>query len=396
MEGSSRPISQLLVTVVLSAFFGGAFGTGAALLVEDRAFSGFFGGAKTTVSLSPERVEASINNLLEEEAATIAVVDRVIPAVVSIIIEQRYEDLADVWKDPSDEVSPDEWIEIGGGSGFFVTEDGYIITNRHVISDEDAMIYVLTESGEKLEASIAAVDPFLDLALLDVEGEGYPIVTLGDSDKLQIGSTVIAIGNTLAEFQNTVTKGVVSGVNRRVIAGDENGDDLLDHAIQTDAAINPGNSGGPLINLLGEVVGVNSAVSTEGQSIGFAIPVNEIKRAIVDVQKTGRIIRPWLGVRYLTLNEEVAEEERLAYTEGAWILVDPEGGTGVVPESPAEKAGLMEGDIIISVNDQMLHKEQELGPVIAQYYPGDVVMLEIYRGNETLSIPVTLGEVPLL
>ena len=198
------------------------------------------------------------------------------------------------------------------------------------------------------------------------------------------------------EFDNTVTKGVVSGINRRIIAGDETGEDVLDHAIQTDAAINPGNSGGPLINLLGEVVGVNSAVSTEGQSIGFAIPVNEIKRAITDVRENGRIIRPWLGVRYLMLNASVAEDQGIDATEGAWILVDPEGGTGIVPESPAANAGLQEGDVITAVNDRTVDEEHELASLISDYYPGDVISLRVLRDRAILTISVTLGEVPSL
>lgn len=397
MEEHARASLSLLLVALLSAFLGGVLGVGVMILATQVSW----GSAQLSLSggpveLSDARVDQEIHSLLQEEAATIAVVDRVAPAVVSVNIEQRYEDLSSDWKDPSDNIDPDKLVETGGGSGFFVTEDGYIVTNRHVVSEEGATLHVVTYDGKELLATVVAVDPFLDLALLDVEGSGYPIVTLGDSDKIRIGSTVIAIGNTLAEFKNTVTKGVVSGMDRRILAGDETGEDILDHAIQTDAAINPGNSGGPLINLLGEVVGVNSAVSTEGQSIGFAIPVNEIKRAITDVRENGRIIRPWLGVRYLMVNAEMAKEKDLPSETGAWILVDPDGGTGVVPESPAASAGLMEGDIILSVNDIALDEEHELGPVVSQFYPGDVVMLHLLRKGEELTISVTLGEVPSL
>ena len=239
----------------------------------------------------------------DTEADTMAVVEKTNAAVVSVVISKDvsrqaepdfpFEDFFNFglpFEVPSDEQNPSDdsepqtepqFRQVGGGSGFIIESDGLIVTNRHVVLDETARYTVILASGKEYEARVLAKDPVLDVALLQIDATDLPTLKLGDSDQIRLGQTVIAIGNALAEFGNTVTQGVVSGVGRRVEAGDGRGQtELLDEAIQTDAAINPGNSGGPLLNLAGEVVGINTAVSGRGQSVGFVIPIKSVKKNI--------------------------------------------------------------------------------------------------------------------
>jgi 2-alkenal reductase len=275
-----------------------------------------------------------------------------------------------------------------------MSEDGYVVTNRHVVSDADASFIVVTSEGRELPATVVAKDAFLDIAVLDVGGDGYPVAKLGDSDNLRPGQTVIAIGNTLSEYRNTVTKGVVSGMDRRVVAGEYGSDEVIENAIQTDAAINLGNSGGPLINLLGEVVGVNTAVSFEGQSIGFAIPINDVKKVVDDIRQYGRIVRPWLGVRYVSLDEEFSLEHGIASTVGALVVPGEDAAStpAVVVGSPADLAGIVAQDIILSVNGIAISEDQPLGSLIADCEPGQTVEMRVARGNDILTLNATLGE----
>lgn len=358
---------------------------------------------RSSTSLSPKAVESRIVELIEEESATIAVVERVTPAVVSIVVKKSRGELAQdpsyffdgsyYYDAPPDSESAAELVEVSSGTGFFVTQDGYLLTNRHVVDDEGVSYFVVTNDGEELPAQLVDVDPVQDIAVLRVEGDSFSVVTLGDSDNIRIGQTVIAIGNTLSEFRNTVTKGVVSGINRRVTAGDSYNAEIIDQAIQTDAAINPGNSGGPLINLLGEVIGINTAVSFQGESVAFAIPINEAKRAVEDVQEFGRIVRPWLGVRYVLVSPEVGSEVEDWYEVGALIVSGSQPGeVGVFDGSPADLAGLRQDDVIIAVAGEPLSEERALGELISEYRPGDVVTLTILRGTESMDVDVTLAE----
>ncbi|KKU31770.1 MAG: PDZ/DHR/GLGF domain protein [Candidatus Uhrbacteria bacterium GW2011_GWE2_46_68] len=357
-----------------------------------------------TIELSPEALDSKIIELIEEESATIAVVKRVAPSVVSIVIKKEQQD---VWI--SDEfgffspygyeVTPnpspgDTLIEVGGGTGFFITKDGYIVTNHHVVADPDAVYTVVLDDGRELSATVIATDPFQDIAILDVEGEGYAPVTLGNSDVIVPGQTVIAIGNSLSEFENTVTKGVISGLDRSVVAYDYDGSDsIIRHAIQTDAAINPGNSGGPLINLLGEVVGVNTAISSEGESIGFAIPINDVKKTVSDVQAYGHVVRPWLGVHYTMLNNEIAAELEITQTQGAMVIRSEEG-IAVFANSPAGEVGLQEGDVILSLNGETVTEENPLGDVIYRFAPGDEITMRVWRSGSERDVVVILQEYP--
>lgn len=394
----------LVVAVAAAAVIGSVAGAVGAVIMTGAINAADLFGSRDQAGMAG--VDRHIVELIEEESSTISVVDNVAPAVVSVIIRRPrgsvYADSRDSYFfDPYFGLSPglsdaeaNELVEVGGGTGFFVTDDGYVVTNRHVVSDTDATFAVVTNDGVELPATVVARDVFLDLAVLDVAGDGYPTVTLGDSDRLRIGQTVIAIGNTLSEYRNTVTKGVVSGINRRVVAGDYGEDEVIERAIQTDAAINPGNSGGPLINLLGEVVGMNTAVSYEGQSIGFAIPVNDLRKAIDDIRQYGRIVRPWLGIRYLPVDADLADDLGLDYDTGVVLVPgsDPEREPAVYPGSPAEAAGLRERDVILSVDGTAIDAEHPLGTLIADMEPGQETTLVVARGDDVLTIVATLAE----
>lgn len=396
-SNASREQTFMVIAVTLAALAGAVSGAASAFLL-----TGMFGVSLDTTMNTPvseQVMESRIVELIEEESATIAVVERVTPAVVSIVVKKQRGDVETgfffspfLYPESVDQ-DPTELIEVSSGTGFFVSEDGYLLTNRHVVDELNATYFVVNNDGEELPAELIDIDPFNDIAVLRAEGEGFPAVTLGDSGNLQIGQTVIAIGNTLSEFRNTVTKGVVSGINRRVTAGNAYNAEIIDEAIQTDAAINPGNSGGPLINLLGEVIGMNTAVSFEGESVGFAIPINEAKRAVDDVKNYGRIVRPWLGVRYVLVAADEQEGEEIVYEVGALIVAGEQPGeNGVVEGSPAYLAGLLEGDIIIAVEGVKLSEDNALAELISAYHPEDVVEIAVLRDGVEFTFNVTLAE----
>lgn len=304
-------------------------------------------------------------------------VNRVMPSVVSIDILSKEEG-----EDPFG----DRWInargreQIAGGSGFFISTDGLIVTNRHVLDGKDVEYEIVTNDGRTYPAEVLAIDSVLDLAVLKIEGSNFPALELGDSDTVRPGQSVIAIGNTLAEFQNSVTMGIVSGVNRRLWAGDDEATaEILEEAIQTDAPINLGNSGGPLIDLQGRVIGINTAVG-EAQSLGFALPANAVRRAVDSVRQFGRIVRPWIGIRY-----DMEDE-------GARIAEGTRSEPSILIDSPAEKAGLKAGDLIRSFEGEKLDVDHPLAGRMAKFNPGDVVMLVVERDEEILNIELTLGD----
>jgi serine protease Do len=285
--------------------------------------------------------------------------------------------------------------EVGGGSGFIISSDGLILTNKHVVSDTGASYSVLTNDGNTYTAKVLARDPNQDLAVLKINATGLPTVTLGDSDGLQLGETAIAIGNALGQFSNTVSVGVVSGLARTVTATapDTGAEETLQDVIQTDAAINPGNSGGPLLNLKGQVIGIDSAVASDAQNIGFAIPIDDAKSAIASVEATGEIQAPYLGVEYEQVTPTIATQNKLPISYGAWIN---SGGNGpaVEPNSPAAKAGIKANDIIESVNGQQLDSTHDLGDIINEHSVGDVITLVINRGGQEITLQATLAERP--
>jgi serine protease Do len=254
---------------------------------------------------------------------------------------------------------------------------------------------VLTNDGKTYRATVLARDPNQDLAVLKIDATGLPTVTLGDSSNLQLGQTAIAIGNALGQFSNTVSVGVVSGLARTVTAGapDTGAQETLHNVIQTDAAINPGNSGGPLLNLQGQVIGINSAVAENAQGIGFAIPINQAKQDITSVETTGNISAPYLGVRYEELDPTIASQNNLPVNFGAWVQ-GTNGQAAVTANSPAAKAGIQAGDIITAVNGTQLNASNDLGSIINQHKVGDTLTLTINRGGKEITAQVTLAQRP--
>ncbi len=281
--------------------------------------------------------------------------------------------------------------EVGGGSGFIISADGLILTNKHVVSDTQAQYTVLTNDGKKYTAKVLARDPVQDLAVLKITATGLTPLPLGDSDGIQLGQTAIAIGNALGEFRNTVSVGVVSGLARSITASDSftGSSESLNGLIQTDAAINPGNSGGPLLNLQGQVIGLNTAVASGAQNIGFSIPINDAKRDIASVEKTGTIQVPFLGVRYIQLDSTIAKQENLSVQNGALVRGDS-SGPAVVSGSPADKAGIQAEDIITQVDGVAIDQDHMLGSLIQKYNVGDTITLTVLRKGKTITLTATL------
>ncbi len=349
-----------------------------------------------------------------EDSATIEAVKKVQPAVVSIIVTKDLEKIYQYYNSPfeSDPFFEDYFGEfgleepqaeeeengkqqIGGGTGFVISSNGVILTNRHVVSDKDADYTVVTNDNQKHEAKIQAIDPTNDVAVLKIDAKNMPTVELGDSNALQIGQTVIAIGNAMGEYHNTVTKGVISGLGRAITAGDQfsQATEEMENVIQTDAAINPGNSGGPLINIDGQVIGINTAMDYQGQLIGFAISINDAKEDIASVKKDGKIIKPFLGVRYQILNKETAEKNNLKYDYGALVMRgENKDELAITPGSPANKASIVENDIILEVNGQKIDEKNNLGKIIAKHKVGDELTLKIFHKDQEKEVKVKLEE----
>ncbi|MDD4761422.1 MAG: trypsin-like peptidase domain-containing protein [Candidatus Pacebacteria bacterium] len=280
--------------------------------------------------------------------------------------------------------------EVGGGSGFLVSNDGLILTNKHVVNDETASYTILTNDGKKYEAKVLAKDPLADIAIVKADISGLATVKLGDSDSVKLGQTAIAIGNALGEFRNTVSVGVISGLARTVTATDGNGGgETIEGVFQTDAAINPGNSGGPLLNLRGEVIGINTAIASGAENIAFTIPINMAKKAIDSVKTTGKISTPYIGVRYYILSEEDAKEKNIPYAYGALIVKGENGETGISAGSPAEKVGLKEGDVILEIGGEKIDLNHSLMLLIRKHEVGERVGIKVYReGKEIFLYPV--------
>lgn len=315
--------------------------------------------------------------VVQEESQIIEVVDKVSPAVVSIVIKTID---FDVFSGP---VSG----ESGIGTGFIVDKGGLIVTNSHVVSNVNGEYSVVLKDGTTYEVDKIHMDQQNDLAILEIAARNLPTVDLGDSDRLKVGQKAVAIGNALGQFQNTVTVGVVSGIGRSITAGAGFGTEqnTYESVIQTDAAINPGNSGGPLLNIAGQVIGINVATSSGADNISFAIPANTLKPILESFITEGRIIKPYIGVSYQMIGKELAQLRRLP--EGAFVL-------RVANDTPADKAGLQRSDIILKFDGRGLGSELSLAKAISSKKVGDEVDLEVDRNGETLDLKVTLAEMP--
>jgi serine protease Do len=335
--------------------------------------------------------------VVTEESITIDIVKKVGPSVVTIAQEipasaQTPFDFGpfsffDIPEESPQEQAPSE--PEGIGSGFIISAEGVILTNKHVVSDTDGKYFVVTNDQKRYTVDKIYRDPLNDIALLQITpsenaGSKLPPITLGDSARLQAGQYVVAIGTALGEFQNSVTTGVISGLGRGITAGSpfEGSVERLDNVIQTDAAINPGNSGGPLLNSSGQVIGVNTAVSANGQNIGFAIPINVVKESLDTFNKTGRFERPYLGVAYRLISREVALMNELP--EGAYVQQ-------VVAGSAADNAGIVRGDIIVNFDGQRVTNDTPLSTLIGKKKVGDKVAVTVFRDGKNIDVQVTLA-----
>ncbi len=284
--------------------------------------------------------------------------------------------------------------EVGGGSGFLVSPDGLIITNQHVVSDNNAEYTVFLNDGTKYNAKVLARDSASDLAVIKIDASNLRYLDFANSDELKVGQTVIAIGNALGEFRNTVSVGVISGLSRSITAGDGQGQsEQLEGVIQTDAAINPGNSGGPLLNISGQVIGVNVAIASGSENIGFALPANLAKDTTNSVKETGKIVRPYIGVRYTDITPGLVAKNNLSVDYGALVIRGSSPDElAVVPGSPADKAGIKEGDIILEVDSKKLTSKASLASVIRQHKVGDSLTLKMLSQGQEKTVTVTLAE----
>lgn len=354
---------------------------------------GFISGLAGAVALSqineteqlvPVPSEEEYTPQTTHEQRIINVVQDAEDSVVSIVISREVQ-VGGFFTPPRTERQ-----EVGGGSGFIVSEDGLIVTNRHVVQDTDAEYTVFLPDGTSYPATVLARDPLQDLAVLQVDANDNQLAALplGNSENLQMGQTVVAIGNALGEFQNTISVGVVSGLGRNITASDGTTAESIEDVIQTDAAINRGNSGGPLLNLAGEVIGINTATVVGAQNIGFAIPINDVARSISQVQQGREITYPLLGVEYISINPRIQETDDLPVEYGALVV---EGG--VRPGSAAAEAGIQSGDIILGIDGERIDREQALSELIRRHEPGDEVSIVVLRDGEELTLSAELGEI---
>lgn len=328
--------------------------------------------------------------VVQENSAVIDVAKKVSPSVVSITSKT-------VTRGVFGGVQQAE----GAGTGMIVTSDGLILTNRHVVEDAGANYTVITNDGKSYAAKVVSRDTVNDVAFVRIAASNLPIVELADSGSVKVGQRVVAIGNALGQFQNSVTDGIISGLSRGVVAGDGSGlgastsSEQLQDLLQTDAAINPGNSGGPLVNLDGQVVGINTAIAGQGsQNIGFAIPINEVKPLVASVKNTGKIVRPYLGVRYQAIDKQLATQNNLPVSQGAWVQAADAQNPGVVAGSPADKGGIKDGDILTKISSDTIDSTHSLQALIGKHKVGDKLQLTVQRGDKTLNIDVTLEAAP--
>ncbi len=373
------------LVVLLSAAAGFGGGWIGAQANREKALSG---DAKTS-----QKIVSSESELISKIARDVG------PSVVSVNVTAERAQRSFFGTAPVQQQS--------AGTGFIISADGLIVTNRHVVSDSGADISVTLSDGTELtEVEIVgrtnSSDP-LDVAFLKVKdkdrnkGKDFKPVKLGDSSSMEVGDKVVAIGNALGQFQNTVTTGIVSGYGRDLEASDETGADVevLQNLFQTDAAINQGNSGGPLVNMSGEVIGVNTAVAGQGaENIGFALPINDIKGLIKSVLASGTLVRPYLGVHYISLNDEYAKQLQIETKRGAYIGANEGGEASIIAGSPAEKAGLKEKDIIIKVGNDTVDEKHSLTSLIGRHEAGEEVTLTIVRDGKQQTVKAKLEAAP--
>lgn len=376
--------------------------------------AGFLGGILSVFVLTPVRWGDVTSKTIErgyyvEESQTIEAITKVSSSVVSVVVFKDVPvgfsgGISDFgFSDPfffttpflDEAVSTEtEYREISGGTGFIVSPEGLVLTNKHVIDHDGGDLFVILADGTEHPAALVSMDPFEDVAVLQIisETEVFVPVVFGDSDSLQIGQKVFAVGNALGQYENTVTSGIISAKGRDVAAFNDFSSIVnFSGLLQTDAAINFGNSGGPLVDLDGEVIGMNAAIAEAASGISFAIPVNDLKPILASIVKYGEIIRPVLGVRFVMLTEKQASEMGLPVRRGALVIGgDALDSTAVVEDGAADLAGIVENDVIIEVNGVPVSVDLPLHKLIRKYSPGEAISLKIFRDGAMLDLGVVL------
>ena len=338
-----------------------------------------------------------------EKSPIIEVAKKVCPAVITITITKDLPKVEGFYFFPfmgKEFVVPrvgkkgKEKIKIGGGSGFIVSPDGLILTCRHVVSEPEVDYAVILEPEKNYPAKVLAADPLIDVAVLKIDEKNLPFLELGDSNQIELGQTVVAIGNPLGEFYDTLSAGIISGLSRKIQAVGllSRQVESLRGLIQTDAAINPGNSGGPLVDLEGKVIGINTAMVMGAQNIGFAIPVNYAKKILEEVKKYGKAKVPFLGIRYIILDKEIAQANKLPVDYGALIIRETLGEPPIVKGSAAEKAGLKEFDIVLELSGEKITMDNTLAEVLQKHKIGEEISLKVLREGKEINLKAVLGE----
>ncbi len=343
----------------------------------------------------------------KEKSPIIDTIRKVCPAVVSIVMSANLPKIKESpffpfgshgpgWMIPEQEGTAK--VKVGGGSGFFVSANGLVMTNRHVIAETEAEYMIVTNDDQEYPVEILAKDQINDIAILRIitaPKKKFTFLDLGDSRELQLGQTVIAVGNVLGQFSNTVSTGIISGLSRFISAATNSSGQTqqLRGLIQTDAAVNPGNSGGPLVNIFGQVIGINTAVVLGAQNIGFAIPINNAKKDLNDYKKFGKIRSPFFGVRHMILNEELQRMFNLPVGYGALVIREPiPGDHAVIPDSPADRAHIQERDIILKIDSKKIDEKTSLQDIVQDCKIGEEVEIEILRNGKIEIVKTKVGE----
>jgi serine protease Do len=370
-KSKSKPILISLV-IVLGILLLLGIGIGSGILIQ-----------KTLAPAALPALSSGVdgNTTITREESTIAsVVEKVNPSVVSIIGTTQTRSY---FRTSTGQAA---------GTGILVSSNGYVLTNNHVVQDVRDISIIDSEGNQYKDVTLVGRDPLNDIAFLKIKSDTtFKPAQLGNSSTLRIGQQVVAIGNALGQYSNTVTSGIVSGTGRPITASSGSGTqtETLTDLIQTDASINPGNSGGPLVNMAGQIVGINTAIVEDANGIGFAIPINSTKGILAEVLETGKANRAFLGVNFLTVTPEVAERHKLPVKQGAYLYAS--SGSAVGEASPAEKAGLKTGDIITKINDATLGKAEGLSSIIGLYRPNDTVTITYLRDGRESTTQLTLS-----
>jgi serine protease Do len=363
-------LSRTVATIALASIFGLAAGFGGAKLAggNDDQYS-----TRLTSGTDGNKI------VTQEEENLSSVVSKVSPSVVSIITRSQSSDF--YFGNATEE---------GAGTGIIVSKDGYVLTNKHVIDGASTVGIALSDGTTYSDVQVLGSDPLNDVAFLKIPGvRDLPAAELGDSTSIRVGQKVVAIGNSLGQYQNTVTSGIISGTGRPVSAQAGSEVETLTDLIQTDAAINPGNSGGPLLNLQGQVIGINTAIAADAQGIGFSIPIGATKGILKGVLAGKGVQRAYLGINYVPITADVAEFYKLSVKKGAYVF-NGEGKTAVAEGSPAAKAGIKDKDIITKVGDIEVGDRGSVSSLVAEFAPDDTIKLTVLRDGKTLTVDAKL------